>query len=267
MTGSKLNPPIYVISDLHLNSADPKTLALLLKLLEPGLFRARSLVILGDLFDVWLGDDVPNAIAELVATHLKRLSLSGVSVYFLPGNRDFLMGNAFCQAAGMELLHEPLILASPQSGVGLIHGDVLCTEDGQYQRFREKTRQPDWQRKILSLPIIVRRMLGYFARWKSQRHGQKLEIEAKGISDAAPEAITKIIAQHGLRHLIHGHTHRMGIHRLTPSQATRWVLGDWHEAKGSVITINDDEIALHSIRLSEDQQTITWSKIEPSPAH
>lgn len=267
MATLSLPEPVYVISDLHLSDAESENSRLFAQLTNPGLFQARALVILGDLFDVWLGDDVVDATTHLVAQQLSALAKQGVAIYFLPGNRDFLLGEAFCRTAGMTLVSEPLILTSPRAGLGLLHGDALCTDDIAYQQFRHKTRQPAWQKRVLSLPILLRRALARVARWKSQRHGKSIEHSHRAIADVSPSSVESIMTRHGLTDLIHGHTHRIGIHRMQDIQATRWVLGDWHHGIGSVIRIDQTGINLYEIKTTADSTAISWSEIEPPAGH
>lgn len=263
MANLSLPEPIYVISDLHLSDAESENLELFAQLTNPALFQAKALIILGDLFDVWLGDDVVDATGQRVAQQLSTLAKQGVLIYFLPGNRDFLLGERFCKKAGMTLTQEPLILTAPSSGIGLLHGDALCTDDMVYQRFRQKTRRPDWQQRILSMPAWVRRLLARFARWKSRRHSQAIQNGHSAISDVTPISVESIISRYGLTHLIHGHTHRIGIHPMPAKQARRWVLGDWHKGIGSVIRIEQTQIGLYEIKATQDTGVLKWSRIEP----
>lgn len=261
------NLPLYVIADVHLGGSGATTEALfdaLLESLEP---EQNSLLILGDLFEVWTGDDVQSSLSKRIASKLHQLSQTGTDVFFVHGNRDFLVGDQFARSAGMTLLNEPVIVKTAGSTTGFIHGDCLCTEDEKFQRFREKSRSPVWQRRILNLPRFVRRWLGRFARWRSQRHGQAAIRQAPGLADVTPEAVNDMMTAHALTRLVHGHTHRLGIHdHMIRPHTQRWVLGDWHDRAGSVLILTESNLALYRINLTPDRK-MTWSEPVQPPAH
>jgi len=259
--------PIYVVSDLHLSGADQATEQLFSALIDPQTCQAKSLVLLGDLFDVWLGDDAIGTQAAEMAAKLRQLSERGVDIYFVPGNRDFLLGDAYSTLAGMRKVDEPLRLAAPWDGVAMIHGDLLCQDDLAYQQFRKRTRNKKWQKQVLGLPVFVRRAIARFARWKSQRHGATLAMNTPTIADVTPSAVHSFVSQYSLTHLIHGHTHRMGIHNLVEPKSTRWVLGDWAKGVGSVLVLNEQSIGLYRIALSGDGKNLSWSQTGQQLAH
>ena len=260
MSTLKPDLPLYVIADLHLGGGAAATETLFYSFLESLEPEANSLLILGDLFEVWVGDDIQSSLARRVASRLSRLSQTGTEIFFVHGNRDFLIGDEFATSAGMTLLDEPIIVTNASPATGFVHGDRLCTADEKFQRFREKSRSPAWQRKMLSLPRFPRQWLGQFARWRSQRHGVAAGRRAPQITDVTPEAVEQLMTEHGLTRLVHGHTHRLAIHGdVIGPQTERWVLGDWHGHAGSVLILTESELTLHRISLTPEG-TVTWSE-------
>ncbi len=251
---------------MHLGSGDTATHHLFSSFLTSLPASAGTLVILGDLFDVWVGDDAATHTELSIASEINQVASRGIEVIFVRGNRDFLLGQDFCDRAGMRLVDEPIILSTITPATALIHGDILCTDDMAYQRFREKSRSSAWQRKVLRLPIWLRRRLGQWARWRSQYHQRSPAHDKKTITDANPDAVTRLMRQHNISRLIHGHTHRQNIHREPQYQNERWVLGDWHEGRGSVIVITDDGTTMHRLSL-DDTLGVNWSAPWPLPGH
>jgi UDP-2,3-diacylglucosamine hydrolase len=215
----------------------------LLDFLDGPARRARSLFILGDLFEAWIGDDAATDPAPAVARHLNALAASGVAISFIAGNRDFLLGDDYCRQAGMTRLQEPFLLDELSPPALLMHGDTLCTDDLAYQRFRRKVRNHQWQRRVLSRPIWWRRMLARLARLISRRQNRN---KAAAIMDVNHDAVIDCMRTHGISRLIHGHTHRPAIHAVTiddrPGQ--RVVLGDWHGEQGSVVRLASGRVEL-----------------------
>lgn len=224
------------ISDLHLTSEQPQTLALFLKFLRHQAVHAETLYILGDLFEAWLGDDVIATEMEAVLDGLAVLTKNGVPVYIMVGNRDFLMGNDFATASGSDLLPEPTVINLYGTPTLLLHGDTLCTDDFDYQQFRRQVRDPAWQREFLAKPVAERLAMGRQARAESTARTQE---KSEQIMDVNPFAVKETLRQHGVQRLIHGHTHRPAVHQLhiDGQPATRIVLGDWH-AQGSVLRVD-----------------------------
>ncbi len=172
MNQVSLKLPAYVIADVHLSGRDPATQKLLFRWLDSESFNARSLIILGDLFDAWIGDDAIDPVAQSFANHLQKIIHRGVDVFFVAGNRDFLLGDEYARKAGMKRLDEPLVVDNIEPPTALIHGDVLCTDDKPYQRFRTRSRDPIWQ----DLGSETARALGslqksfiQFVKWLSRR--------------------------------------------------------------------------------------------------
>lgn len=231
-----------LISDLHLEPGRPEITAQFLKFLEGPARRAESLYILGDLFEVWLGDDAAGRLGEQIADALRSVSRQGTSVAFLAGNRDFLVGDTYCRRAGMTRLSEPVVLDLHGVPTVLMHGDTLCTDDRAYQRFRRKVRDPDWQARVLSRPHWWRRLLGRAIRTVSRVRGRN---RPEAIMDVNDEAVTEAFRRHGVNRIIHGHTHRPAVHHVTVDgrPCERIVLGDWFE-QGSVLRLDARDFEL-----------------------
>ena len=255
--------PVDVVSDVHLNVRDPHTLALFLKFLSADKPQAKTLIILGDLFDAWIGDDAVDETGQAVANALRHRHDQGTEIYFVPGNRDFLIGEAYCAQAGMKCLDEPIVLAGTDRPTALIHGDRLCTDDHAYQRFRKKTQNPRWRARVLRWPVWLRRLLRGWARHQSKRHGSAQIKHRPAIMDVNNQAVDRFATHHGIQRLIHGHTHRLGIHpEHTPSTPERWVLGDWQAGGGSYLRITPTGCSLYA--LSTQPQSTPPASIDPS---
>ena len=221
------------ISDLHLEPTRPAITALFLDFLKRRARRAEALYILGDLFEAWIGDDDDAEPGGTVATALRTLTDQGIPTYFLHGNRDFLLGERFAAASGIQLLPESVVIELAGESVLLLHGDILCTDDVEYQAFRAQVRDPVWRAQTLALPLAQRRALAGQLRETSRRATRQ---KAADITDVNPTAVDWALRAHGVRRLIHGHTHRPAIHdwTLDGQSARRAVLGDWHD-QGSVL--------------------------------
>lgn len=222
------------ISDLHLELTRPAITALFLDFLERRARQAAgTLYILGDLFEAWIGDDDDAELGRTVAAALRRLTDQGVPTYFLHGNRDFLLGERFAAASGIQLLPESAVIELAGERVLLLHGDTLCTDDVEYQTFRAQVRDPAWRARTLALPLAQRRALAGQLRETSR---QAIQQKAATITDVNPTTVDRALRAHGVRRLIHGHTHRPAIHdwTLDGQPARRAVLGDWYD-QGSVL--------------------------------
>ena len=220
-------------SDLHLDAARPEITDQFLGLLAGAARDAQSLYLLGDLFEVWLGDDEPGALGERVIAALAALSGAGVSLFVMQGNRDFLLGERFCERAGASLMTDPTIVTIGDERVLVTHGDALCTGDTAYQRLRSLVRDPDVQRAFQALPIDRRRALAEQARAGSRAHLAEAD---EYITDVSQDAVERALQAAGVSILLHGHTHRPAVHRFRAGDqdCTRIVLGDWHR-EGSVL--------------------------------
>ncbi|MGA9572768.1 MAG: UDP-2,3-diacylglucosamine diphosphatase [Lysobacterales bacterium] len=228
--------PTLFISDLHLDDRRPETTALLLKFLQEEAIHADALYILGDLFEFWLGDDVPSKCAVEVATALKHLGRNGVPCYFMHGNRDFLLQDNYAALAGLQLLPEEHVVDLYGERVLLMHGDSLCTDDVAYQQFRNVVRDPAWQQDFLAKSAPERRQTALQARDASAAHKGNLDMN---IMDVNPAEVKAAFERHGVLRMIHGHTHRPATHDLEiqGQNARRIVLGDWY-TQGSVLRVH-----------------------------
>lgn len=224
------------VSDLHLHPSRPDVISCFIDLLKQQQGQARALYILGDLFETWVGDDHPEPAYQPVKTALKYCIQAGTPIYLLHGNRDFLLGKQFCSETGCTLLHDPARIELHGIATLLMHGDSLCIDDTEYQAFRKMVRTPGWQAQALDLPLEQRLKTASKARLQSKL---AMQDKAADIMDVNQNEVTKFMRQYRVHCLIHGHTHRPGIHsvKLDTGEATRIVLGDWHRC-GSVLRID-----------------------------
>ncbi|MGA7297992.1 MAG: UDP-2,3-diacylglucosamine diphosphatase [Rhodanobacteraceae bacterium] len=233
------------ISDLHLDQARPQILELFEQFLAGEARRADALYILGDLFESWIGDDDDSNLAARVASALHELGSHGVPVHFIAGNRDFLLGTDYARRCGMQLLDDGTVIDLHGTPTLLMHGDTLCTDDIEYQAFRAQVREPKWQQQFLAQPLTTRRAYAAQARDASKAHTGSSDI---AIMDVTPAAVMQALKQAGVRHMIHGHTHRPAVHEIDvngqPGQ--RIVLGDWYE-QGSVLRVDEDKRNLQAL--------------------
>lgn len=232
------------ISDLHLEAARPDMTDAFLQLLNGEARDADALYILGDLFESWVGDDVSMADHPAAIAGLRELSQHGVPIYVLRGNRDFLLGSGFEQATGSRLLPDASTITLYGQRLSILHGDVLCTDDLSYQRFRRVTQLRWLQKLFLSLPAKLRRRFAVWLREQSQlkhqRRSEQQEHEGQqdqesqqknDITDVNPQAVQDYFHSEAVDCMVHGHTHRPAIHHSTTAKhkQTRIVLGDWYE--------------------------------------
>lgn len=222
-------PHTLFISDLHLGPGAPGAGATLLKFLREAAPGADALYVLGDLFEYWIGDDaLEQPMEHEVAAAFRALSDSGVPVYFMHGNRDFLVGRRFATASGMKLLADPTLIDLYGTPTLLMHGDTLCTDDVEYQKFRRKTRNPLVQRLFLALPLALRKRIALNLRGRSRQAKREKDM---AIMDVSPAAVEEVLRRHAYPRIIHGHTHRPARHehRLDGKACERWVLADWYD--------------------------------------
>jgi UDP-2,3-diacylglucosamine hydrolase len=236
------------ISDLHLSEERPAANEQFIGFLEGKARSARALYILGDFFEYWIGDDDLEAPFNAVMAGLLRgLTRHGVPVYLMHGNRDFLLGEDFCRATGAQLLPDPSVIEIEGENTLLAHGDTLCTDDHDYQAWRRVARSQEWQREFLAKPRAERRQMILGLREKS-----KAVVQAKpaDIMDVNDGAVVEALRAHGVRRLVHGHTHRAGRHEhaVDGRRCERWVLPDWYGRGGYL------EIAARQARLVRFQQ-------------
>ncbi len=233
------------ISDLHLETDRPDIGDQFFAFIENEARHADALYILGDLFDAWVGDDDPNPHFADVKAALRDLVESGVPVYFMHGNRDFMVGDEFARETGVTILPDPIAVDLYGKHVLLSHGDALCTDDFEYQKIRVMTRNPDWQAMMRQKPLEERLMLAKAARAESKARGQSIDMD---IMDVNPDAVKRTILDYGVDILLHGHTHRPDIHfvELDDRVAKRIVLGDWYD-QGSVLRWDEHGPVLDSL--------------------
>lgn len=245
-----LNPNpnlILFISDLHLSSEDSKLTSMFLSFLKHKAVHASALYILGDLFEMWLGDDDHNPLAYLVSTHLYNISQKNVKIYLMRGNRDIMMGETFAKRCGATLLKDPTLIDLYGTPTLLMHGDSLCTFDKKHQRYRRFTLNPIVRWLFLKAPLSLRHSLGRYLRSKSHKTQLNIHANQSYILDVNPLEVIKIFKHYGCFQMIHGHTHQPKIHyikELMPS-ATRIVLGDWGKL-GSVLICTPTSFELQS---------------------
>ena len=238
------------ISDLHLDAERPAITHLLLGFLQREAANARALYILGDLFEAWVGDDDPSPTGEAVAAGLRRIVDAGVPVAFIRGNRDFLLGDSYARRCGMTVLPDPAVVMLDGTPTLLMHGDLLCTDDVPYQRFRAQTRDPAWQAHFLAQPLAARLAFAGQARAASRAHQAGLADAGnmETITDVARDTVNATFLRYGVTRMIHGHTHRPAIHaaNVAGRPCQRVVLGDWHE-QGSVLRVEQGRLDLSSL--------------------
>lgn len=228
-----------LISDLHLHAGAPEIADGFLEYLDRQARHADALYVLGDFFEAWIGDDYQGAFETRIIEALAQLTKGGTRLYFMHGNRDFLIGEGFAQATSATLLPDPSVVELNGKRVLLMHGDSLCTRDEAYMKFRAMARDPQWQAQILALPVEQRLELAKNLRSQS---GEASSNKAEDIMDVTPSEVTKAMAKHGVLTLIHGHTHRPAVHDLQVNgqSATRLVLGDWRPNQGWEIRVEGD---------------------------
>ena len=242
------------VSDLHLDPARPAITALFLRFLREEAAGADALYVLGDLFEAWVGDDDPSAAGAEVAAGLRALADAGVPVYFIHGNRDFLLGRDYAARAGMRILPDPAVVSLYGRPVLLMHGDLLCSDDVAYQAFRAQTRDPAWQARFLAQPLAARLAFAEQARQASMARQQEMIAGDRAgfetVTDVTPATVEATLARFGVDTLIHGHTHRPAVHALHAGgrDCRRIVLGDWYE-QGSVLRVDKDGMALEALAI------------------
>jgi UDP-2,3-diacylglucosamine hydrolase len=240
------------ISDLHLDPSRPAITALFLDFLRGEARQAEALYILGDLFEAWIGDDTPSPAADAVAVALRELADAGVPVFFIRGNRDFLLGEDYARRAGMQILPDPCVIQLYGKPVLLQHGDLLCTDDTAYQAFRAQTRDPAFIAQFLSQPLEARIAFAQKARAASQAHQSEMKegdrAQFETVTDVAPAEVVATFRRYGVDTMIHGHTHRPAVHEVQVGDAscTRIVLGDWYE-QGSVLRVDAEGFRLEAL--------------------
>ena len=222
------------ISDLHLGPECRELIRLFIDFTRLCGGNTRRLYILGDLFEVWFGDDAANDLGDSVGQALRALSNQGIDIAIMHGNRDFLLGSTFASQAGCRLIDDPTRIELNGKAVLLSHGDILCIDDVDYQKFRRQVRDPEFQQHFLSLPIDERRQQAAAYREQSRL---ATSMKAAEIMDVNADAVTRFMRDHDADILVHGHTHRPAVHPATEEHGQRIVLGDW--GPGGSVLIHD----------------------------
>lgn len=238
------------VSDVHLCKALPKTTQRFFDFLHFAAFHAEKLYLLGDLFEYWAGDDdMPDDYNQTVIAAIRAVSEQGCQVFWMAGNRDFLVGEQFAEETNLALLTDPSIVTIAEKQIVLTHGDAQCTDDLAYMAFRQMVRQSDWLKNFLKMPLAQRKAIIEGMR-KESVQGQKTKDAA--IMDVNESAIMALFADTNVSTMIHGHTHRPAVH--TYSDKTRFVLPDWEcdsepeKARGGWISIDlTGQITCHSL--------------------
>ena len=235
---------ILLISDLHLEEGRPDITRAFLGLLAGRARNAESLYILGDFFEAWIGDDAMSPFQRSICQALRTLSHSGTKVFLMHGNRDFMIGKAFCKAAGCTFLKDPSVVNFNGEPVLLMHGDSLCTRDEAYMRMRRYLRHPLTLWVLRHLPLSTRHKLARKLRSESRA---QTRMKANDIVDVTPDEVVRVMAESGVQTLIHGHTHRPAVHdvQLDGTTAQRIVLGDW-DREGWLLQIDEQGFHLES---------------------
>lgn len=239
----------YFIADLHLNEAQPEITELFLQFMVEKAPLADAVYILGDLFDFWIGDDENSTLIKTVKNAIYQLTQQDVPCYFICGNRDFLLSKKFAKETGLQLLPDYFLIDLYGKKTLICHGDTLCVDDVNYQKFRQKVHQKWRQRLFLCLPLWVRLKIAQKIRQKSR--GEK-GIKPAEIMDVNPQFTAKIMQQYQADWLIHGHTHKQAVHyckknAITDRSFTRIVLGDWGKT-ASILTVSPDHFEFNQER-------------------
>ncbi|MDP2961661.1 MAG: UDP-2,3-diacylglucosamine diphosphatase [Sulfurimicrobium sp.] len=225
-------PHSLFISDLHLSADHPESASAFSEFLSSTATQAEALYILGDLFEYWAGDDdIHDPFNQQVIRALASLYSTGVALYLMHGNRDFLMGDTLAAACGAQILPDPSLISIHGTPTLLMHGDTLCSDDTDYMAFRTQVRTPQWQENFLAQPLAQRK-----AQIEHLRAQSKLAQSRKAaeIMDVNAESVINTLRSYGYPRLIHGHTHRPARHEHAVDQhrCERWVLPDWYEQGG-----------------------------------
>jgi len=239
-------PQTLFIADLHLSPDRPAISQLFFQFLQEQKDNADTLYILGDLFDAWIGDDTPlPAIKEIFAA-LKAATDTGLSIHVMHGNRDFLLGQQFELETGCGLIDDPTLITLDGKVTLLTHGDLLCTDDIEYQQARTLLRSTPFIDDFLSKTIPERIALAAEYRKKS---GEVISLKSADIMDVNQQTVEQALSQHGASQLIHGHTHRPDQHQfeLDGKTVTRCVLHNWSETSGGYLVADNNQLSARYI--------------------
>lgn len=230
------------ISDCHLDASRPELSQHFIEFIKTRAAKARVLYILGDLFEVWLGDDDPAAWLSPVFEAVHTLSKT-TKIYFMVGNRDFLVGERLAHKINIELIQEPSIITLNDRRTALLHGDSLCSDDVDYQKFKALVRSKAWQCVFLAKPLLERQQIAHQLRKDSQQATKNKPLK---ISDVNQQSVTDYFKHYNVSQIIHGHTHRPAIHQH--KHLMRYVLGDW-QPQASYLQWDGKALTLHDFRV------------------
>lgn len=226
MQSNMINYTLF-IADLHLQESQLEKTNAFLKFLTTIALKADALYILGDFFEVWIGDDDESPYNEKIKAALKACK---IPIYFMSGNRDFLISKKFAQDTGCKLLEDPTKIDLYGIPTLLTHGDLLCSKDIGYMRYRKFVHNPKYNKLFLLFPLKLRKYIANFLRAKSiKAHALKSSIE----KDVVPETVIKLMQQYQVTQIIHGHTHIPGIHDIKTGK--RISLPPWHNSANALI--------------------------------
>lgn len=219
----------FFISDLHLSAKEPHISRLFLYFMQQVAPKAEALYVLGDLFDSWAGDDdLGNPFHQQITQALRAVAVTGTRLFIMHGNRDFLMAEKMAEACQATLLEDPVLIDLYGIPTLVTHGDTLCTDDIEYQSYRNLVRNPIWQQQFLAQPLEKRKSLIEELRTHSESEKQQ---KSRALMDVTEAAVAELLRNYGYPRLIHGHTHRpmCHLHKVDNHDCERWVLGDWHK--------------------------------------
>ncbi|MCW8327513.1 UDP-2,3-diacylglucosamine diphosphatase [Photobacterium sp. SDRW27] len=235
---------ILFISDLHLSAERTDITDCFLTFMKEETKGIDALYVLGDLFEMWIGDDDDSPFHQQIKSAFKQLTDSGTPCYFIHGNRDFLVGNRFSKETGVQLLPEHTVVDIYGTPTLILHGDTLCTLDEAYQRYRKKVHNKFIQWLFFRLSLAYRQKIGNKLRSNSSATNQ---VKQQDVMDVTPDEVVKVMSQYQVKAMIHGHTHRPDVHSLTVDNqpARRTVLGDWYD-HGSVLVCTPEGCRLET---------------------
>ena len=225
MNTARSTPVALFISDLHLQASTPNTTQAFFSFLQRHAIQSQQLFLLGDLFEYWVGDDdIATPWIKEIVDAIRAVSDAGVEVNWIAGNRDFLVGENFAAATGVNILSDPFVTTIGGKKIVLTHGDILCTNDPAYMEFRADVRRPEAQQEFLALPLEQRRAIAEGMRADSMKAQQEKSVEEMDVSESA---VKELFEQSGATEMIHGHTHRPWLHEYENETLNRHVLTDW----------------------------------------
>ena len=241
---------ILFAADIHLSPSVPGIVERFLGFLRGPAIDAESLYLLGDVFEYWAGDDdLDDPFNRRIVAALRELADRGTRLFFVAGNRDFLIGDGFAQAAGITLLADPQVLSVPSWQFVLSHGDRFCTQDTAYMAFRETVRAPAWQSQFLAQPLALRKQQIAAIRSESERTKSAKANSAPALMDVDPGTVDDFLRDYGYATLIHGHTHRPATHDhlVDGIHCQRWVLSDWHDDRAEIIVWDGETLSRRAV--------------------